>query len=237
VAHGGAVLSAQDRTHERGDLRRQVSHPIGRILSPQDRGVRLATLNGKDWAGRFPTIVDAAAQLKPRSCLIDGEMVRYDAGDIERALAAVPRNQNSGLIVIARALGLFVTAGSLISYGPDAIEMTYRIVRTIRSGWRPRIWLNWRWLNATRPARGSEAWRNRPIEGEHPYVYLDGIVLKRSWVGEVRNVSLLVAIGVNESGYHEILGICGGEGRQNWLERVPQASQGTRVEGCPAEHF
>src|SRR5215468_11047071 len=26
-----------------------------------------------------------------------------------------------------------------------------------------------------------EAWRNRPIEGEHPYVYLDGIVLKRSW--------------------------------------------------------
>jgi putative transposase len=42
--------------------------------------------------------------------------------------------------------------------------------------------------------------RNRPIEGEHPYVYLDGIVLKRSWAGEVRNVSLLVAIGVNESG-------------------------------------
>jgi hypothetical protein len=34
-----------------------------------------------------------------------------------------------------------------------------------------------------------EAWRNRPIEGEHPYVYLDGIVLKRSWAGEVRNVS------------------------------------------------
>jgi putative transposase len=33
-------------------------------------------------------------------------------------------------------------------------------------------------------------------------------VLKRSWAGEVRNVSLLVAIGVNESGYREILGIC-----------------------------
>jgi transposase-like protein len=25
-----------------------------------------------------------------------------------------------------------------------------------------------------------EAWRNRPIEGEHPYVYLDGLVLKRA---------------------------------------------------------
>src|SRR5262249_46547983 len=53
-----------------------------------------------------------------------------------------------------------------------------------------------------------EAWRNRPIESEHPYVYLNGLVLKRSWAGEVRNVSLLVAIGVNNEGYREILGIC-----------------------------
>ncbi len=63
-----------------------------------------------------------------------------------------------------------------------------------------------------------EAWRNRPIEGEHPYVYLDGIVLKRSWAGEVRNVSLLVAIGVNHQGYREILGICEGakEDKAGW---------------------
>jgi putative transposase len=32
-----------------------------------------------------------------------------------------------------------------------------------------------------------ETWRNRPIVGEHPYVYLDGIVMKRTWAGEVRN--------------------------------------------------
>ena len=63
-----------------------------------------------------------------------------------------------------------------------------------------------------------EAWRNRPIEGEHPYVYLDGIVLKRSWAGEVRNVSLLVAIGVNSEGYREILGVCEGpkEDKAGW---------------------
>jgi transposase-like protein len=36
-----------------------------------------------------------------------------------------------------------------------------------------------------------EEWWNRPIEGTHPYVCLDGIVMKRSWAGEVRNVSLL----------------------------------------------
>ena len=52
-----------------------------------------------------------------------------------------------------------------------------------------------------------ETWRNRPITGEFPYVYLDGIVLKRSWAGEVKNVSVLVAIGVSEDGYRHILGV------------------------------
>lgn len=63
-----------------------------------------------------------------------------------------------------------------------------------------------------------EAWRNQPISGAHPYVYLDGIVMKRTWAGEVRNVSLLVAIGVNAEGYREILGICEGakEDRAGW---------------------
>lgn len=63
-----------------------------------------------------------------------------------------------------------------------------------------------------------EAWRHRPIEGEHPYLYLDGIVMKRTWAGEVRNVSLLVASAVNAEGYREILGICEGakEDKSGW---------------------
>jgi putative transposase len=63
-----------------------------------------------------------------------------------------------------------------------------------------------------------ETWRNRPIAGEHPYVYLDGIVMKRSWAGEVRNVSLLVAIAVNADGYRDILGIVEGakEDKAGW---------------------
>jgi putative transposase len=63
-----------------------------------------------------------------------------------------------------------------------------------------------------------EQWRNRNIEGEHPYVYLDGIVMKRTWAGEVRNVSLLVAIAVNAEGYREILGIVEGakEDKAGW---------------------
>ena len=56
-----------------------------------------------------------------------------------------------------------------------------------------------------------EAWRNREIAGEFPYVYLDGVILKRSWAGEVRNVSVLVAIGVASDGFRQILGVAEGE--------------------------
>src|SRR6476469_8212094 len=52
-----------------------------------------------------------------------------------------------------------------------------------------------------------EAWRNRPIERHYPYVFLDGIWLKRSWGGEVKNVAVLVAIGVADDGHRDILGV------------------------------
>jgi putative transposase len=63
-----------------------------------------------------------------------------------------------------------------------------------------------------------DTWRNRKIEGSHPYVYLDGIVLKRTWADEVRNVSILVAFGVNEERFREILGAAEGakEDKAGW---------------------
>jgi len=63
-----------------------------------------------------------------------------------------------------------------------------------------------------------EAWRNRPIDSEFPCVYLDGIVLKRSWAGEIKNVSVLVAIGVDSQGYRRILGVQEGhkEDKSGW---------------------
>jgi transposase-like protein len=63
-----------------------------------------------------------------------------------------------------------------------------------------------------------EKWRNRPIKGSHPYVYLDGVVLKKSWGGEVQNISVLVAIGVDQEGYRTILGVAEGakEDKAGW---------------------
>jgi putative transposase len=64
-----------------------------------------------------------------------------------------------------------------------------------------------------------DRWRNQPITGKHAYVYLDGIWLKRSWGGEVTNVAVLVAIGVNQDGFREILGVVEGmkEDKESWL--------------------
>ena len=63
-----------------------------------------------------------------------------------------------------------------------------------------------------------EEWRTRPLSADYPYVYVDGVFLKRSWGGEVQNVSILVAIGVDHDGYREIIGAAEGmkEDKESW---------------------
>lgn len=65
-----------------------------------------------------------------------------------------------------------------------------------------------------------EAWRNEPIEGEFAYVSLDGIWLSRSWGGEVKKVAVLVAIGVDQDGYRQVLGVAEGakEDLESWRQ-------------------
>ena len=63
-----------------------------------------------------------------------------------------------------------------------------------------------------------EQWRNRQLKDDYPYVYVDGIFLKRCWGEEYENVSILVAIGVSSDGYREIIGAAEGlkEDLQSW---------------------
>ena len=63
-----------------------------------------------------------------------------------------------------------------------------------------------------------EEWRNRKLSGKYPYVYVDGIYLKRNWGGEYENISILVAIGVDQDGYREISGAAEGmkEDHESW---------------------
>ena len=72
-----------------------------------------------------------------------------------------------------------------------------------------------------------EEWRNRPLQGgRYPYVYVDGIYLRRNWGGEYENVAILVAIAVNEDGYREVLGAAEGmkEDKASWVQFLSVAS-------------
>lgn len=70
-------------------------------------------------------------------------------------------------------------------------------------------------------------WRDRPLKKNYPYVYIDGIWLKQSWGGSVENVSVLVAIGVNEDGYREVIGVQEGrkEDAQSWQNLLRNLQQ------------
>ena len=74
-------------------------------------------------------------------------------------------------------------------------------------------------VSSTTVYKHIERWRTTDLEGEYAYVYLDGIVLKRSWGGEVKNVSVLAAIGVDEDGFRRVLGVAEGHKEHNsgWL--------------------
>ena len=67
-----------------------------------------------------------------------------------------------------------------------------------------------------------DSWRTRPLEGECPYVFVDGVWHKRSWGGHVENVSVLVAIGVNKEGHREVIGVAEGmkEDGDSWEQFV-----------------
>ena len=78
-----------------------------------------------------------------------------------------------------------------------------------------------------------EDWRNHPLQGgRYPYVYVDGIYLRRNWGGEFENVAILVAIAVNEDGYREILGAAEGmkEDKSSWVNFF-QWLQGRGLDG------
>ena len=65
-----------------------------------------------------------------------------------------------------------------------------------------------------------EAWRNRPLERACPCACVDGIYLRRSWGGSYENVAVMVAIGVNDDGYREVIGAAEGftESTECWRE-------------------
>lgn len=66
-----------------------------------------------------------------------------------------------------------------------------------------------------------EEWKNRSLAGQvYPFLLVDAIVLKIRENRRVRSHSVLIAIGINEEGHREILGIKIGdcESEDSWTE-------------------
>lgn len=63
-----------------------------------------------------------------------------------------------------------------------------------------------------------EDWRSRKLTEKYPYVFVDSIFLKRCWGGSFENASVLVAIGVTEDVYREVIGTAEGlkEDTESW---------------------
>ena len=83
--------------------------------------------------------------------------------------------------------------------------------------------------------KAVEEWRCRPLAREYPYVYVDGIYLKRSWGGSYENMAVMVTIGVNEDGYREVIGCAEGftESAERWRDFLswlkPRGLRGVRM--------
>lgn len=80
--------------------------------------------------------------------------------------------------------------------------------------WRPtcRMFRPGGWRTSSQPLgiekmSKSQAHRERKLEGRFPYGWLDGIFFNSREGGYIANVAALLAVGVNEEGHREVLGI------------------------------
>lgn len=65
-----------------------------------------------------------------------------------------------------------------------------------------------------------QTWLNRPLEDEYPYVYVDARYEKIRRDHRVESNAVLIALGVNQEGKRDILGmnVCNGENETNWRD-------------------
>jgi len=64
-----------------------------------------------------------------------------------------------------------------------------------------------------------KAWQSRPLECMYPVLYLDALMVKMRHEGRVENRAVYVAIGIDEEGHKDVLGLwsAANEGAKFWL--------------------
>ena len=65
-----------------------------------------------------------------------------------------------------------------------------------------------------------EAFRTRPLQSHYPFLMVDAIYVKVRENGRIQSRGMLIAIGVNEEGYREIIGfqLANSESESSWGE-------------------
>ena len=61
-------------------------------------------------------------------------------------------------------------------------------------------------------AQEVDEFKNRPLEGDYPFVIADAMYVKAREGSRVRSKGFLIAIGVNRDGFREVLGFRAGDG-------------------------
>jgi bifunctional non-homologous end joining protein LigD len=116
----------------------EIKHDGFRILARRDeRGVRLFTRNGYDFADRFPLIAKAIAALPVRSCFIDGEAVVVDSTGLS-VFDLLRYRQHDGAAVLC-AFDLIELEGTDLRPAPiekrkDLLGKLLRCVRRSHTG-------------------------------------------------------------------------------------------------------
>jgi putative transposase len=77
---------------------------------------------------------------------------------------------------------------------------------------------------------------NRPLEGEWPYLWLDATYVKVRQAGRIVSVAVIIAVGVNDDGRREVLGMTVGasEAETFWTEflrSLPSSGHSTGYAG------
>lgn len=187
-------------------VRNSVEESLNRLLDAE-----ADTLCGASRYAHSPDRVDTRAGHYQRTFTTTAGTVKLQVPKLRRLTfeSQVIERYRRREISVEEALVNMYLAGASIRQVEDITEALWgsRVDSSTISGLNQKIY------------EKIEAWRNEPITKKYPYVFMDGIWLKRSWGGEVKNIAVLVAIGVSEDGHRGILGVAEGmkEDKTSWL--------------------
>ncbi len=82
------------------------------------------------------------------------------------------------------------------------------------------------------------AFLDRPIEGDWPYLWIDATYVKSREAGRIVAKAVLIAVAVNTDGVREVLGMAVNPSEaETFLERLPALADTARVTGREARHL